>query len=260
MRLLGFAMTWLCVCAATAFAEDEPAPAGPGAPVAPAPAIDSKEASIIASYGIGMSTGRSIKAQEVDLDLDMYIQGLRDGMASAKPKYTEQQLRTAMGMLQREMQAKQQKRQQTAGEKNKKEGQAFLTANKAKEGVKSVASGLQYQVIKAGNGASPKATDTVKVHYEGTLLDGTVFDSSVKRNEPAVFPVRGVIPGWTEALQLMKVGDKWKLFIPSELAYGARGAGDRIGPHSVLVFEVELLGIEAPGAKDSQPQESRGQE
>jgi FKBP-type peptidyl-prolyl cis-trans isomerase FklB len=119
---------------------------------------------------------------------------------------------------------------------------------------------LQYQVIKAGNGASPKATDTVKVHYEGTLLDGTVFDSSVKRNEPAVFPVRGVIPGWTEALQLMKVNDKWKVFIPSELAYGARGAGDRIGPHSVLVFEVELLGIEAPGAKDSQPQESRGQE
>jgi FKBP-type peptidyl-prolyl cis-trans isomerase FklB len=260
MRLLGFAMTWLCVCAATAYAEEEPAPTGPGAPAAAAPAIDPKEASVIASYGIGMNTGRSIKRDGIDIDLELFLQGIRDGATAAKPKYSEQQIRSAMAMFQREMRAKQEKRQQSAGEKNKREGQAFLTANKTKEGVKTLPSGLQYQVIRSGNGASPKASDTVKVHYEGKLLDGTVFDSSIKRNEPAVFPVRRVIAGWTEALQLMKTGDKWKLFIPSELAYGAQGAGGEIGPHSVLVFEVELLGIEAPAAKDAQPQESRGQE
>jgi len=251
MRLLGIAITSLCLFAAAAYAQNEPAPAGPGSPAAPAPAIDPKEAGVIASYGIGMNTGRSIKGEGIDLDLEVFIQGIRDGVSAAKPKYSDQQMRAAMTAFQQEMQAKQAKRQQTAGDKNKREGQAFLVANKAKEGVKTLPSGLQYQVVKAGDGASPKATDTVKVHYEGTLIDGTVFDSSIKRNEPAVFPVRGVIPGWTEALQLMKVGDKWKVFIPSELAYGARGAGRAIGPNSVLVFEVELLGIEAP-AKDGQ--------
>jgi FKBP-type peptidyl-prolyl cis-trans isomerase FklB len=134
-------------------------------------------------------------------------------------------------------------------EKNRREGQTFLAKNKTRAGVKVRPSGLQYEVLRAGNGASPKATDTVKVHYEGTLLNGTVFDSSVKRKEPAVFPVNRVIPGWTEAMQMMKVGDKWRLFIPSELAYGARGAGHDIGPNAVLIFDVELLGIS--------PQESR---
>jgi FKBP-type peptidyl-prolyl cis-trans isomerase FklB len=254
-------MTWLCVCAATAYAQEEPAPAAPGKPLILTPAIDPKEAGVIASYGIGMNTGRSIKSEGVDIDLEMFLQGIRDGAsATAKPKYSEQQIRAAMTVFQREMRAKQEKAQQAVGEKNKRDGETFLAANKAKEGVKALPSGLQYQVIRPGTGASPKATDTVKVHYEGTLLDGTVFDSSIKRNEPAVFPVRGVIPGWTEAMQLMKVGEKWKLFIPPELAYGARGAGRAIGPNSVLVFEVELLGIEAPGAKDAQPQEPRGQE
>jgi FKBP-type peptidyl-prolyl cis-trans isomerase FklB len=260
MRRLGFAMICLCACAATACAQEEPAPAGPGEPVAPAPAMAPKEAGVIASYGIGMNAGRSMKDQGVDIDLETFIQGIRDGLSAAKPKYSEQQIRAALTVFQGEIRAKQEKRQQAAGGKNKSEGQAFLAANKAKEGVKTLPSGLQYQVVRPGSGASPKATDTVKVHYEGTLLDGTVFDSSIKRKEPAVFPVRGVIPGWTEALQLMKVGEKWKLFIPSELAYGARGAGRAIGPHSVLVFDVELLGIEAPAAKDAQPQESRGQE
>jgi FKBP-type peptidyl-prolyl cis-trans isomerase FklB len=132
------------------------------------------------------------------------------------------------------------------GDKNKREGETFLVGNKTKEGVTTRPSGLQYQVLRSGTGASPKATDTVKVHYEGTLLDGKVFDSSIKRNEPAVFPVNGVIAGWTEAMQLMRVGDKWRLFIPSELAYGARGAGDLIGPNAVLIFDVELLDIVAP--------------
>ena len=120
----------------------------------------------------------------------------------------------------------------------------FTPANASKPGVKTLASGLQYKVIKAGDGATPKATDTVKTHYHGTLIDGTVFDSSVQRNEPISFPVNGVISGWTEALQLMKVGDKWQLFIPAPLAYGTRGAGADIGPNAVLVFEIELLGIE----------------
>ncbi len=120
----------------------------------------------------------------------------------------------------------------------------FLAANAKKDGVKTTASGLQYKVIKSGTGKSPKATDTVKVHYHGTLIDGTVFDSSVERGEPVSFPVNGVIPGWTEALQLMKEGDKWQLFIPSKLAYGERGAGAKIGPNATLIFEVELLAVE----------------
>jgi FKBP-type peptidyl-prolyl cis-trans isomerase len=132
----------------------------------------------------------------------------------------------------------------SAGDKNKKEGEAYLAANAKKPGVKTTESGLQYKVLKAGDGATPKKTDTVRVHYHGTLTDGTVFDSSVERKQPAEFPVNRVIPGWTEALQLMKVGDKWQVTIPSDLAYGEQGTpGGPIGPNSVLVFEVELLDI-----------------
>jgi FKBP-type peptidyl-prolyl cis-trans isomerase len=129
------------------------------------------------------------------------------------------------------------------GEKNKKEGEAFLTENKKKEGVKTLASGLQYKVLKEGSGKMPKATDKVTTHYQGTLIDGTEFDSSYKRGEPASFLVNGVIPAWTEALQLMKVGSKWQLFVPSKLGYGERGMGPKIGPNAVLVFTVELLSI-----------------
>ena len=134
-------------------------------------------------------------------------------------------------------------KQRTAGGQNQRDGVAFLAANKAKQGVVALPSGLQYQVIKKGAGPTPKVTDTVRTHYHGTLINGTVFDSSVERGEPAEFPVGGVIRGWTEALQLMKVGDKWRLVIPPELAYGPRGAGGKIGPNAVLVFEIELLGI-----------------
>jgi len=246
MRLLVPAMCGACLCAGVILAQT-PAAREPVRPAAPA--VDAKDAAAIASYGIGMSTGRSIKDDGVEIDLEAFIQGIRDGSQGAKPKYTDQQLRAAMTAFRRDMQAKQEDRAKAAGEKNRREGQAFLAKNKGKEGVKTLASGLQYEVVQAGKGQVPKATDTVKVHYEGTLLDGTVFDSSIKRKEPATFPVRGVIPAWTEALQLMHVGDKWKLFVPAELAYGAEGAGRDIGPNCVLTFEVELLGIEAPAAR-----------
>jgi FKBP-type peptidyl-prolyl cis-trans isomerase FklB len=136
-----------------------------------------------------------------------------------------------------------------AGAKNIKAGEAFLAENAKKDGVKTTASGLQYKVVKSGSGKTPGLNDTVKVHYHGTLIDGTVFDSSVDRGEPVTFPVNGVIPGWTEALQLMKVGDKWQLVIPAKLAYGENGAGGKIGPNSVLQFDVELLAIEGADKK-----------
>jgi FKBP-type peptidyl-prolyl cis-trans isomerase FklB len=154
-------------------------------------------------------------------------------------------MRETLNAFQKQTMSKMEAKQKVDGEKNVKEGEAFLAANGKKDGVKTLASGLQYKVIKTGTGKTPKATDTVKVHYHGTLTDGTVFDSSVERGEPATFPVNGVIPGWIEALQLMKEGDKWQLVIPPKLAYGERGAGGKIGPNSVLVFDVELLSIEA---------------
>jgi FKBP-type peptidyl-prolyl cis-trans isomerase FklB len=245
MRPYVFAMICLCLCVGKVFAQDGPA-------AATAPAADAKDHGDVASYGLGLNMGRSLKADHVEIDLDVFFQGIRDGAQGAKPKYTDKQIQAAMLAFQRTMQAKQQKHEQSVAETNAREGQAFLAKNKTKEGVKTTASGLQYEVLRAGNGQSPKKTDTVKVHYEGKLLDGTVFDSSIKRNEPAVFPVGGVIAGWTEALQLMKVGDKWRLFVPSELAYGGHGAGGAIGPNAVLTFEVELLGIEPPAAKSPQ--------
>lgn len=192
------------------------------------------------SYAIGLNVGRSIKGDELDLDLDVLFRGMRDAMTDAEPKLTDAELNRVMMGIERAM-------QQRAEEKvanNLKEGREFLAQNAKKEGVITLESGLQYKVLKSGNGESPKVTDTVTTHYHGTLIDGTVFDSSVKRNMPATFPVGRVIPGWTEALQKMQVGDKWRLFIPSELAYGKRGAGGVIGPNAALIFEVELLGIE----------------
>jgi FKBP-type peptidyl-prolyl cis-trans isomerase FklB len=198
------------------------------------------------SYAIGVDIATSLKRQGVDLDAKALNAGIADGLAG-KPALTEEQQKAVLMDLQKSLQAKAEADQQAAAEKNLKAGEAFLAANARKDGVKTTASGLQYKVIKSGTGATPKLTDTVKVHYHGTLIDGTVFDSSVQRGEPITFSVQGVIPGWTEALQLMKVGDKWQLFIPAKLAYGERGPGP-IGPNSVLIFEVELLGIEKPEA------------
>lgn len=198
-----------------------------------------------ASYAIGLDMGNSLKKNEIDINSDLLYLGIKDALAGNKQLMTEQEIKETMVALQQDLQTKQQARMKEAGEKNKKEGEAFLADNKKKKGVKTVASGLQYKVINKGTGKSPKATDSVTVNYRGTLINGTEFDSSYKRGQPATFPVNGVIPGWTEALQLMKEGDKWQLFIPANLAYGERGAGANIGPNSTLIFEVELISINA---------------
>jgi FKBP-type peptidyl-prolyl cis-trans isomerase FklB len=193
-----------------------------------------------ASYGVGMNVGKSFKSDLIELDTDAFFRGFKDALAGANPAVTEAELEDAMTSLRADVSKKSEER--VTG--NKKAGQEFLAKNKGEKNVKTTESGLQYTVIKEGNGPSPKATDTVKVHYRGTLLDGTEFDSSYKRKEPATFPVNQVIKGWTEALQKMKVGSKWKVFIPSDLAYGDQGQPPVIPPASVLVFEIELLSIE----------------
>ncbi|MFO0821271.1 MAG: FKBP-type peptidyl-prolyl cis-trans isomerase [Pirellulales bacterium] len=216
-----------------------------GAPAAKAPAAKAPATPIEkASYGIGLNIGRGMKSDGLEVDVKFLVQGVMDAIEGKESVLTEAQLREAFQTVQKELQAKQLEKAKMAGDKNKKDGEAFLATNKKKQGITTTESGLQYQVLKSGKGASPKATDQVRTHYHGTLIDGKVFDSSVDRGEPVTFPVNGVIKGWTEALQLMKVGDKWKVFVPSALAYGERGAGADIGPNAVLVFEIELLGIE----------------
>jgi FKBP-type peptidyl-prolyl cis-trans isomerase FklB len=195
------------------------------------------------SYTIGVNVGNNIKQLPMEIDPDIFFKGFKDAASGGKLLLSEEEIRTVMIAFQKELADKQAELMKTQGEKNKKEGEAFLAENKKKEGVKTLASGLQYKVIKTGNGKSPKTTDKVSTHYQGTLIDGTEFDSSYKRGEPATFPVTGVIPGWTEALQLMKVGSKWQLFVPSKLAYGERGAGPKIGPNAVLIFTIELLAV-----------------
>lgn len=199
-----------------------------------------------AGYALGLSIGQNIKEQHISVDLASMNKGMEDGLSGRVSKMTNQEIQLAMAELQEEIQKKQTELAAVAGVKNKADGEAFLAQNKTKEGVVTTASGLQYQVLTPGNGNHPKSTDVVTVQYVGKLLDGTEFDSSYKRNQPASFPVNGVIPGWTEALQLMKPGAKYRLFIPSKLAYGESGAGDVIGPNAVLVFEVELLSVK-PG-------------
>jgi len=197
-----------------------------------------------ASYAIGLSIGKSLKRDGVEPDLEALAQGLADATNGAKPSLTPAEIREAMEAFQRELAAKKAARRKELTAKNQKEGEAFLAANKKKEGVQTTASGLQYKVVREGTGKMPKVADTVKTHYRGTLLDGTVFDSSYDGGEPATFQVGGVIPGWTEALQLMKVGSKWQIFVPANLAYAERGSEPDIGPHATLVFDIELLEIE----------------
>lgn len=189
------------------------------------------------SYGLGVSIGENLKKSNFDkLNFDLIAKGMSD-YYSDKAGMTAEQANTAIRSYMAEADKKK-------GEENAKKGQSFLEENKKKEGVKVTPSGLQYQVIKEGTGPKPTINDNVTTHYHGTLIDGTVFDSSVDRGQPASFPVSGVIPGWTEALQMMPVGSKYKLFIPAELAYGDRGAGPQIGPNTTLVFEVELISID----------------
>ncbi len=195
------------------------------------------------SYSIGADIGSKLKAQSIDIDPDMLAQGIKDAVSGNKLLLTEQEINETLSTLQKELMEKQAKRAEQLMEKNKKEGEAFLSDNRKKEGVKTLPSGLQYKVIKEGTGKTPKADDTVVTNYRGTLTDGTEFDSSYKRGQPATFPVKGVIAGWTEALQLMQEGSKWELFIPSNLAYGERGAGNVIGPNAALIFEIELISV-----------------
>jgi len=198
------------------------------------------------SYAVGLNIGMNFKRQNVDVNPDLVLGGLKDGMAG-KPQMTMDQIRDTMMAFEKDMQEK----QAEAGKKSAADADKFLAENKKKDGVKTTASGLQYKVLKEGNGAQPKSSNTVTVNYRGTLIDGTEFDSSYKRGQPATFPVGGVIKGWTEALQLMKPGSKYQLFIPPDLAYGQNSPGPQIPPNSALIFEVELMNVQSGGA--SQP-------
>ena len=219
------------------------------APKAAAPSADLKDLKSKASYSIGLSMGMNLKAQAIDLDPAIIARGIADGISGAAPALSKQQCDEVMVAFEKELRSRRQPAEelmdpatQAKADKNMKAGQAYLAANKAKPGVITTASGLQYSVTKEGTGPQPTLDDTVVAHYKGTLIDGTEFDSSYKRGQPLSFPLTGVIPGWTEALQLMKVGAKYKLFIPSDLAYGPQDKGD-IPPNSSLIFDVELVAI-----------------
>lgn len=210
------------------------------------------------SYAIGVNIGKSMRKDTVDVDPAIFARGMKDALAGGKLLLTDDEMKIVLTKLQGDLRARQEQAMQKAGELNKKAGDDFLAQNKTKEGIVALPDGLQYKILKEGTGPKPAATDSVVCNYRGTLIDGTEFDSSYKRGQPATFPVSGVIKGWTEAVQLMPVGSKWQLFLPADLAYGNRGAGPDIGPNATLIFEVELLSIqnkaaaEAPNAANPQ--------
>ncbi|AIZ63878.1 membrane protein [Hymenobacter sp. DG25B] len=199
------------------------------------------------SYIIGRDLARNFAQQGLDLDIDVLAASMKEGLAGEPSRLTQDQMKEAMGKLQQQMEAQEDGEGDgagsTSGSENQAEGLAFLAANKDKAGVHTLPSGLQYEVLQEGSGKKPTLNSSVTTHYHGTLINGNVFDSSYQRGQPATFPVNGVIAGWTEALQLMPEGSKWRLYIPSELAYGKRGAGRDIGPDSTLIFDVELLKV-----------------
>jgi FKBP-type peptidyl-prolyl cis-trans isomerase FklB len=199
------------------------------------------------SYAIGMNFGTVLHRQSVEVDPAILLQGLKDSMAGGKTLMTEDEEHATLMELQMELRKKEQEQMQMAEQANKKEGDAFLAANKSKEGVVTLPSGLQYKILQQGTGPKPTINDTVVCNYRGTLLNGKEFDSSYKHGQPVTFPVNRIIKGWMEALPLMPVGSKWQLFVPPDLAYGERSAGPDIGPDSTLIFEVELLSIKKPG-------------
>jgi FKBP-type peptidyl-prolyl cis-trans isomerase len=203
------------------------------------------------SYGIAFGLGQRMQADSVPMDVDAFTLGLRDALEGKEPRLTQEEIAAEMQAYQEKAQAEQMAAQAAAGEINVAAAEAFLADNATQEGVVVTESGLQYTVVQAGEGAIPGPDDTVEVHYRGTLIDGTEFDSSYSRGETVSFGVGQVIPGWTEALQLMPVGSKYKLVIPSDLAYGAGGAGAMIGPNAALVFDVELIAI--AGQEAEQP-------
>ena len=202
-----------------------------------------------ASYSIGANIGRSFKTQSIELNTNAFLRGFRDAYTGSKLQLTDEESQQALDAFKKVVAAKQEAAAKALGDKNKKEGEQFLVENAKKEGVKTLPSGLQYKVVKTGDGKKPTADDYVKVHYRGTLINGTEFDSSYKRNEPTTFQLGQIIPGWREALQLMPVGSKWQLFVPSALAYGEEAPPD-IGPNATLLFEVELLSIEPKPKED----------
>jgi len=208
-----------------------------------------------ASYAIGVNIGKGLHRDSVDVDPAILMRGLRDALSGGKTQMTDDEVKAAMVALQADLRKKTEAKMAIEGEANKNAGDAFLAANKAKEGVTALPDGLQYKILQTGTGPKPTAADTVVCNYKGTLLDGTEFDSSYKRGQPATFPVGQVIKGWTEVLQLMPVGSKWEVFIPSDLAYGPQGPrqGGPIGPNATLVFEIELMSIQPKGATPPPP-------
>ena len=247
-----------------AAAQQTPAPKAPPSAAAKAPAAKSGAGSAAAektpaaksagamelktekdklSYAVGLNVGRSLQKDSVEVDPNVLVQGLKDALAGGKTQMSEEDARGIIQSLQADLHKKQEAQMAAAGEANKKQGDAFMAANKTKEGVVTLPDGLQYKILTPGTGPKPLATDTVICNYKGTLIDGSEFDSSYKRGQPATFPVDKVIKGWTEALQMMPVGSKWQLFVPPDMAYGARGPNPLIGSNAVLIFEVELLSI-----------------
>ncbi len=195
------------------------------------------------SYCIGLETGRNLQRQFTDMDLELLKKGFNDALTNSDPKLGADEVQSIMQALRQQIDQQQRQFFAKLSEQNRKEGETFLGENKLKEGVVTLGSGLQYKVLQAGTGPKPTAADVVTVHYRGSFLNGRIFDSSYERGKPHAFPVNRVIPGWSEALQLMRVGDKWQLFIPHYLAYGEAGFGNEIGPCTTLLFEMELLGI-----------------
>lgn len=209
------------------------------------------------SYALGMDIGNSLKDLPIDIDLDQLNQGVKDVVGDSEPKLSKKQLQAVMKSVVSDMEAAQKEEKEEKSKANLKDGKDFLSKNKSKDGVKTLDDGLQYKVVTEGEGDSPDANDSVTVDYTGKLIDGTVFDSSEKRGKPVTFPVNAVIPGWTEALQLMKPGGEYKLFIPPDLAYGERGAGSQIGPNETLIFDVKLISVDknkGAGKADSDAQ------
>jgi len=253
------------VSAPAAGAQKTPAAkTGPAAKPRTQPVLTLKTQKDKASYAVGLNVGRNLGAQlhqqSVELDQAILLRGVKDALAGGKTLLTDDEVKAVLTQLQTEVRTRQQEKMKAEQEKmkvaaegNKKEGEEFLAANKTKEGVVTLPSGLQYKILTEGTGPKPAAADTVSCNYRGTLLNGTEFDSSYKRGQPASFPVTGVIKGWTEALQLMPVGSKWQLFIPAELGYGDRGAGADIGPGATLIFEVELLSIQSKEKSEATP-------
>ncbi len=256
MKRMGMAVLALGLLACGVRAQQAPAkppaapptkaPAAAAAPAAqaPAPAPTFKTQKEKVSYAIGMEMGKGVKSQGIEVDPSIVQQGLKDALSDAKPQMSEEELRQVITALQQEIRQKQMQIQEAAAAENKTKGDAFLAENAKKQGMVVLPDGLQYKILTAGQGKKPAETDTVLCNYKGTFVDGTEFDSSTRAGKPVPFELKNVIPGFKEILQLMPVGSKWQVFVPSNLAYGERGAGGVIGPNAALIFEIELVSIQ----------------